>query len=396
MILTRLGELVKSKLYQNAIYIFAVFILVSCGAAKSRQDEPATTPAAAAALGKEPTAPKARVQNSEKHQGIGFYDINADVIPGVIKKASLSVFEIFVMAGQDGYLKTFDVSTEASLQQAKKAVAQLSTQGFSKNEILVMTIQLDHCVAPDYKGDAKECTVSADLRRSTGVLIGKGDEMWVNAHALEGFFKLGEKYGQVSSEDIVKNKMPVRIFAFDSSDALVLDSYKDTVLVAQLPALTKQAQTENTYYSLDSDYVKLKLSRPLGVPLVRATVPAHDGDSVYLAGFPSCTNCTTDMQAEAIDLADRGEGLNSDGKGLKFTYGSLLPTSEALSVLGADKKQLQVDLSRVLFYSADSVQGLSGAPILNIRGEVLGLHTGGKGLQSGGHLRRVSRGVLLP
>jgi hypothetical protein len=106
---------------------------------------------------------------------------------------------------------------------------------------------------------------------------------------------------------------------------------------------------------------------------------AHLKETVFNIGFPSCTGCKNSNREEQDkdEYADRTPYPNAPGGTLMLSKGILLDGRLTLKALQADALSSLFDLEHMFFTSADAVGGSSGGPMLNAKGEVIGIVNSG-------------------
>lgn len=336
-----------------------------------------------------------KISPAQNLDGLGFYNVNADVIPAQIKKAALSIFEVRTLAaGSDDSVKIVDASSQQNVDSLRQRVADLPADTFDSQDKIILNRQLDLCA----KAQAKECPLTFEIHRSTAFLLDQGDSLVTNAHVVDSYFQALKSFGQANDiSELVEQKRPLRMFLFNANGSLVVDPYRETLVLTKIPAKTKIAEMRNTFYAEDNDYVFIKSSKIIGSPLLRSKQDSLNAGKVFIVGYPGCTGCTPNaVVSDKLDWADRGQGVNSDGNGLKFSFGELEPLAMAQSFFALSQESTSLwQTKSMLFYTADSNHGNSGSPILDESGNVIGIHAGGQSKLIDGKLKRLSRGVIF-
>ncbi len=342
----------------------------------------------------------------------GFYPLNVKGLPDVVRAAGSSVLELRVLAaGEDRLLRVVDVSNGQGVK-IKDNIRRMKTSSTDVSSIdekdkTVLIKQIESCEGDKNISNQMNCLVTFDIRKSTGFLMGDGSILWTNAHVVEGFIGFVEKFRDAKFRNksklsqfkkIFSEKQRIAVFIFTKEGELLLNPYLDKATVVKAPPMTYKARVRNTFYAEDSDYIGLSLSRPIGNPLKVAEKPPVFGQRIFLFGYPACTACKPEafQVDDPNDFADRSPEPNSDGEGLKVSSGVLLEPKSQASFFEVQESLMDYwQLDRMLFSSADSNHGNSGGPLLNERGEVVAIHTGGKSRMIDGKLKRVSRSVIF-
>lgn len=381
----------------RVLLVLMLLLASSCGASNSISSTP-TNPLEPRPLGGNNLGEKAdRPLNFGN--GLGFYPVNTQGIPKEVVAAAASVFRLRVIAaGNESSLNQIDVSGGKGRDFKQKIRNLEARSGFDEMDKMVLIKQIEFCERFSDIEDQKTCILATDIRKSSGFLKGNGHTLWTNAHAVEGNMNFIEQYGQKSKTDQLRDKQRLGIFIFDSNGRLLVDPYVDEVHLTIAPEQTSVAQLRNSFYAEDSDYVGLSLAKDIGAPLKVSSKNMTIGDRIFVLGYPACTGCDpseTLKVDDPLDFADRSPGPNSDGTGLKVSIGFILNTNGLSSFFGVQENSMKLwRLDRMYFNTADSNHGSSGGPLVNEKGEVVAIHSGGKSRQTSGKLVRISRSVV--
>lgn len=352
----------------------------------------------------------------------GFYPLNVKGLPDVVRAAGSSVFELRVLAaGENRLLRVVDVSNgqgskfkdnirkmkTSSIDANSMNTSSMNTGSLDENDKTVLIKQIESCEGNKDITYQMNCLITFDIRKSTGFLTGEGSTLWTNAHVVDGFMSFVEKFRDVKFrkkskfnkfKKIFSEKQRIAVFIFNKEGELLLNPYLDQATIGMAPPMTYMARVRNTFFAEDSDYIGLSLSRPIGKPLKVADKLPLFGQRIFLFGYPACTACNPEsFQVEdPNDFADRSPGPNSDGKGLKVSSGVLLEPKSQASFFEVQESLMDYwQLDRMFLSTADSNHGNSGGPLLNERGEVVAIHTGGKSRIIDGKVKRISRSVIF-
>lgn len=325
--------------------------------------------------------------------GNGFFSLQSKGVPESVRLAGRSVFHLEILGGREELIQTVDVSEDKGRELKQRISTKYRNKDFT--EALVLIKQIEFCERAPRKENQKSCTLNFDIRKSSGFIAGDANTLWAASHAVNAYLDLVLLGAKISKQKQLRNHQRVAVFIFDAENRLVFDPYVDKATILAPPRLTKHAIATKRFFGDDSDYISLNLSKRIAPPLSFAREVPAVGNSVYVLGFPACTACALDgiVVDDPLDFADRSPAPNSDGKGLKFTFGKILPLEGLEAFFDIEPGTLQrMDLKHMIFHSADSHYGMSGGPTLNARGEVIAIHGGGKSRVSHKVHQRISRG----
>lgn len=321
---------------------------------------------------------------------LGFNRLSHPSTPAMLPWASKSVFEVRIVSEdilED--IQTWDLTAPEYSQVDSKIE---SSPVLDDKEKIIIKRQISNC---RNRGNEKQCSVFMGFNKGTAFLAGKGGLLWTNAHVIDRFVKIITNLRKQSVSEWIKRDGRLLIFLFDANGKLVFDPFTDSAIVKINPNVSKAEAGKEEWYSVDSDYVGIQLSRSLGTPL-RIGNPPIPGENLYRPGYPVCTGCPQNSVSEDPERnRNRGLGRNSDGVGLYWTGGAAQRVDSIISFLGVDPRG-NYDLGQMVLFSADSQLGLSGGPILNTQGEVVGIFAGSKQRVYDSSMVVLSRGVRPP
>jgi hypothetical protein len=323
--------------------------------------------------------------------GLGFYSLQTSGLPSGVVTASESVFELRVISDDGDTGQIMDVSRGRGAKEKRRILAMPESR-LDANAKIVIVKQIEFCESHDVSHQ-KACPVYSQSYQASGFVMGDGSTLWTSAHAIEPFMNFVEKTQEVSKRAQFAKHQRVGVFIFNNVGQLIVNPFVEAVTLGRAPRASNFARLAGNFYAQDSDYITLQLSRPIAKPLhftVAKPVPAQ---RVFVVGYPACTGCVVSGSADGnpLDFADRSPAPNSDGKGLKVSYGEVIPNDAASQFLGVSPLVLSNwDLQAMVLSNADTQHGQSGGPTLNEAGEVVGVHAGGKMQMTNGVLRRLS------
>ncbi len=322
----------------------------------------------------------------------GFYNVQDSRLPPALQQASSSVYEV-----RTAFIEDFDKYSDVEVldlsgSNRQQIISKLPSLFPDKRDLAIYRAFIDHCKSDE---DTKSCPIPKKINNGTGFLAGSGDTLWTNAHVMEKTIKMRAKMNETTTEAILQSKLKLPMFIFDKNGNMVFNGLENEISFKTLPKQTELTKREqNTFYSVDSDYLAIDLPATLGTPLKIARTPTP---AIAVMGYPACTGCQTPEGSEPMEYTSRGQGLDAEDCIEKVTGGNILPLNVWGQLNQINNEALSlIDQWTFFGYDADSQHGMSGGPVLNMNGEVVGIHAGGKSLNVNGRVQRTSRGVRPP
>ena len=214
----------------------------------------------------------------------------------------------------------------------------------------------------------------------TGFITGDGREMRTALHVVRDFALDARTRG-------LSGRLPVYIL---NSHGQIMYGPNNTN--AQVAATFDGALDTSVYEGPDRgrfnlDQVLIRLDRRISDPIPLSRAPLAEGDPVYISGVPRKTEDRAMFNA-----------LDSNGRSVLISRGTALGVrtlAERLrrSGFSADEATAAQLLQEGIAVTADGAPRQSGGPILNARGEVVGIYTSGLPQSGAVYPFRVSYGT---
>ncbi|WPU66740.1 S1 family peptidase [Peredibacter starrii] len=322
----------------------------------------------------------------------GFFNPNDPKLPPKLKTAAESVYQVRTAFFED-YENYSDLEAiDLTKTDIKEVFAFIDNTTIDKQDKEIQKAFLKRCKTQEEK---ENCIIPGKISIGSGFITGSGSKLWTNAHVLERMLKTKAATNEKTIQDLLKSKNKMPLFIFDKNGNMVFNGLEEEVTFAAVPHQTQLTQRGGTFYGIDSDYLAIQLPKNIGKPLKVAK--QLTSDDVASIGYPACTGCETPEGEDPMDYIDRAPYQNAENCLEKVTGGKLI-TPETFGQLLQINQQLMnsVDKRTFVAHTADSQHGMSGGPILNFNGEVVGINAGGKTIQSQNGIQRISRGVRPP
>jgi hypothetical protein len=326
---------------------------------------------------------------------LGFKRLSDLSTPENIKKASESVFEVRVPEARDlSDVTVVDLTDPRMVDFESKIAGITPSDKIDEKEKIVILSQIKNCrKSPE---QTKNCALMFSIQKATAFLAGdsEGTTLWTNAHVVNGFLNIQALARGKSILDIVKDKPRMLVFVFNQQGELVFDPFKDTAQLQDTDEPSYASLIRGKWFAEDSDFVSMKLSRKIGQSL-KIGVRAKSGDRLYHPGYAACTGCARNPNVtDPLDNNSRGPGQDSNGIGLYWTAGEQQDLKTVTAYLEVPSGMWDMyKKDQMIFFSADAQVGMSGGPILNADGQVIGVFAGSKPKMVGATMLNLSRGV---
>lgn len=281
-------------------------------------------------------------------EGMGFYSPDSKEIPEVIAKAKNSVFRLIAFQGNKNDFKEMfgDISIEEAISKVKAA----PEEKISELERSLLIFQLTKCL----RLRMDPCQLEEDVSEGTAFVTGDGKEVRTSLHVVEEQVKEANKKSDKSIDFLLLN----------DKNKIVYDPSKQKAKLVAVPNAAYEA-------GADSDQVLIKLEKPIAPGLKVSPQPASPGEQAYMVGSPHKTEGRNNYNAQ-----------DSDGESILISKGTILGPETLMK--RAEQAGIYVNqtytkeiLSNRIALTADGAPRMSGAAILNSKGEVIGVYGAG-------------------
>lgn len=268
---------------------------------------------------------------------------------------------------------------ELDLGQHKTADAAFKSlkdaSDLTEGETILRKRSIGRCFDSNGKAKSKACSILKTFELGTMFLMGDTKTAFSAFHVFRDFIKGEIKNGSMGAIDLIVQDQAGKIVfgALDFEKARVSFVHQEALKDRTNGASGSSTVTTNPIV----DFIQLRLSRsisnsrPLTVRYDLATSASVPVTPLYHIGFPGQT-------FDRMTIHGKPE---SNGVDLYATYGSAISLNEYLIRTGKDPKSIDPEVLKLLdkstlYLDSDSYFGMSGAPVLNEAGEVIGLHIG--------------------
>lgn len=279
----------------------------------------------------------------------GFWQVAHEKVPEKVKLASKNVYEVY-LPGPD-----VRVDRISNIPQARRMIRQR----FSEFKQLLANKELDLCE----QQQVHQCFyTSGDVVGATMFALEDG-RMASVVHPLMIYVQRQIYLYEIKTPDILKLKIPA-VIRLQNNQFVSVFLKIDRIKKEMIEMLQKQIK-QHPDAVLDTDFDGVIFSVEGFKPqsgLKIAGARSRDGENIYALGFPAVTS----NRSKFAKVPD------SNGKGLFVTMGKEIN----LQQLAKENSSSEIDSSfnnRFVIFKGDGAVGMSGGPIVNANGEVVGI-----------------------
>lgn len=300
--------------------------------------------------------PRAAVQAPE---GMGFWPTNSPMIPAPIRAASASVFRIVVPAGD--YLRVTDILGNHPLPELIRRIKmapETNELGPAEKEIYIY--QIGECI----RQNVRDCYILESISYGTAFVTGNGTELRTALHVIKDFARNARaRRASGHIPIILLNSRGQVVHGTQNLTATVTATYEG--------ALDTSIYKGKDFGRFNLDQVLIQLNKPIARGLPVAQQPLRDGDAAYIIGAARRTEGRT-----AFNVPDADGVSIRIGKGTALGARSLMERQNRIG-FSSTEATAQAMLREGTAVTADAAPRSSGGPILNARGEVVGVYSSG-------------------
>ncbi len=223
----------------------------------------------------------------------------------------------------------------------------------------------------------KSCTFPIMSLQATGFLDTEGSGLWTNCHVIDGWIRYQKQlmFWSHNSQKLLKNikKIPVPIKVFTEGGAQL--NYKTDQFLVSLASVIDDNDIESSGCNYRNDVVLLKTARKLGtgIPWLKSDINEviHSEDQrSFIGGYP--------LPEGRLKNIIKNLSKTGTTQTYFWTIGEIETQSKFIERLlklskNPDNYLFAASGAYKLLMTNDSSVGMSGSPILNASGEVMGI-----------------------
>jgi hypothetical protein len=321
----------------------------------------------------------------------GFYSPRDNKFSGPVKEASKSVFEIRTAFISD--LENFSdvMVADISNPSNKNTVLAKIDQAQDPRDRIILRAFVANC---EKQATLAECPLPSSFNGGTGFITDGGSKFWTNAHVVDPMVKTRAASREKTVSEILHTKDNYPVFIFDADGNLVFNGLEEQLSFGNLPGQSKVLTQKDDWFGIDNDAISLSLPNALGKPLKFSSQSFSENQNVSIIGYPYCTGCADPSGNNDLTFSNRGSTPNAENCIEKSTKGYIMNADQWAEFADIPQALMgDVDKSHFMITTADTQHGMSGGPMLNDQGEVLGLNAGSKPVRWNNKVLVYSRGV---
>jgi hypothetical protein len=289
----------------------------------------------------------------------GFYSLESTEIPPSVRARATSIFRLeipyFTEVRREAYAVLLDTP---AIPEAGRA-------------------DLRYC----QEKNSSICWIHFAEERGTAFLDENGQAAWTNCHLVSTWIQYRKH--RLLLDGVAEAQLwealrasPLPLQLRDAQGRVRVRADEKTFLSAAVIQGLKSGG--DLRCSLQDDAVRIRLPKVLGPGLPRAKDDPTHGAPLFLGGFPRPTE-------------SRAAGFNADGESFAWVKGPSLAREQYNAYFGTGHRYGFVFSNpSVQAVLSDGAQGMSGGPILNEEGAVVGIYKGFLDRKDGGDLPLVS------
>ena len=276
---------------------------------------------------------------------LGFYPENSSIVPQSVLSARAKIFQI-----QMPYyykIKNEDFQAYLDLPNLTEKSRDHLNDCARQNEVT--------------------CTVEMFTINGTAFLDSDPSAIWTNCHIVSNwmghqitpavFSKTSELFSAVRA-----TRLPLTLIDYEGNIAVDGRAEDEFAFVDAFSRMRAETQWSNRCNGMD-DMVKIKLNRNLSeTGLERTRQKPLNGELVYIGGIPK----PSQREVEGVDMS-------SDGVNFYWAYGEFFDKESEDFQQYFPQMSFAFSGYKQAFF-ADGAQGMSGSPVLNASGQVVGIY----------------------
>jgi len=296
------------------------------------------------------------------HAKMGFWPIDDEQIPGSVRDAASSTYQVFFPGTGSAPMKREDAKMSlrfSELSGTKSAVLTKLNQ-----------LELELCLRHP---KMKECVLSTMPQSSTLFSLEDG-RIATAAHAIKNYIQRvmslpGVQNLSVSKKMDIIYELPIPVILREKNGKIHSVVLKINKILQQ--SLSSFAEYSDSSFGSDGLLMTIEKGFEVKQGLKFANAKVADTEIIYAVGVPGKT---TDRSLLGVP--------DAAGFDMRVTFGPKLSLDQLISVIGGGEvlgpQDRDLLAQHVIAFYGDGYGGMSGGPILNKKGEVVGIFNGTK------------------